>query len=256
MSAKKKRRRTDFFQQMHHEAITDGGAIELGPVSPGQGALFERIRAGITPGEVMKNTFDEALKRRELMSSHFGQTFPPKVSSEVFDRDVERIKNFTPEEVENFDEEVCCARKEHRADGGGVYVDRPDGFGEDVFGFAYHAPTGLWAISNEFGIHGTVCEHLHLDIRYSSYLSDDQKKDVSLCDMLSGFIFQLPSFETPIMTPFGFANMKKEDLEKVLIEIWSWKMFIPVIVTQIRPRKSRWGELFTIEQANKLLRRQ
>ncbi|MBP6975018.1 MAG: hypothetical protein KBB54_03720 [Candidatus Pacebacteria bacterium] len=234
------------YEDIHQGDLDSGDVIELGPTVPGQGSLFERIRAGITHGEVLARTFDIAVTKR-CNITRYGRDETPKIVDEAtFDADVERIKSFTSAELEDFDLELCWARGESRHPSGGVVVSRSVGFGPEVFGIAYDGISSKWSMTNEFGLHGHCDSHLRMSLEFDSEVGRDGLKTA----IISGFIFQLPSFQTPIMTAYGWPFLPPEFLKKALEELWLWKMFIIVHDGEIAPKKHCWGkELFTPEVA-------
>ncbi len=236
----------EIFESIHKEDLEGGGVIELGSTTPDQGSLFERMRTRISHGHMLKSTFDEAVKRRCSVGD-YNVKIPKSVTLEVFDRDIIRIQNMTDEEVEIFDAEMCRARMERRAEGGGVYIsqERVSGFGSDVFGFAYDLCSGMWCSTNELGLHAYCAENLSFSI---------QMNKTARVEIISGFIFQLKSVETPIMTPYGYAYRNPELMKKGFEDLWSWKKFIPMADVEIMPGKYRWKKFFTPEHAEEVAR--
>lgn len=227
---------------MHEEALETDGVIELGVTTREQGALFERLRTGISHGHMLKTTFDEAVKKR-CKINYEGTEMPKAVDPEVFDADVLRLQNMTDTEADSFDDEVCHARMERRAEGGGIFVsrERGAGFGRDVFGFAYDLRSGKWCATNEMGLHAHCEDHLRMQIR-----EEDEQANT---EIVSGFVFQLSFIRTPIMTPFGYMWNSPQLMKKGFEELWTWKRFIPIDCIEVAPTKHRWGQLFTPEYA-------
>ncbi len=246
----KGRRRTptndEIHAAMHEEALGTDGVIELGATTRDQGALFEKLRTGISHGYMLKSTFDEAVTRR-CKIYHEGTQMPQPVDPSVFDADVSKLQSMTDSEVETFDDEVCSARMERRADGG-VYVsgDRGAGFGHEVFGFAYDLHSGKWCATNEMGLHAHCEQHLLIQIR-----EETEKAEV---EIVSGFIFQLTFIRTPVMTPFGYMWNTPHLMKKGFEELWAWKRFIPIDSIEVTPKKHRWKQLFTPEYAEGIVR--
>ena len=247
MSAPKHRRsmppatNDEIFRAMHENDLKEG-VVELGSSTSEQGGLFESIRTRITHGEVLKFTFDEAVKRRSLLES-WDDDLPRKVEPSVFNADVEKIRQLSGKEAEAFDHEVCNARMEtrcHKTGGTLVSQERGSGFGREVFGFAYEAYSGKWSMTNERGLHA----HCASNLRYKV----DRKKH----EILSGFIFQLGSIDTPVMTPSGYAYNTPDVMKKAFEDLWSWKMFIPIANIKVAPRKYLWSHLFTPEYAEQI----
>jgi hypothetical protein len=237
---------------MHQDDLESGEVIELGPTIPGQESLFERMRTRISHGHVLSKTLDEAIKRRCNINTWDDERdrMPKQVDEATFDADVKKILSFTPNQLEEFDNEVCYARGERRdSRSNGIFVCREgSGFGRDVFGVAYDGISGKWTMTNQMGLHSHCEEHLRMKIGFESEV---KRKDLNTA-IISGFIFKLPSLETPIMTPHGWPYLPSESLTKALEELWSWKMFI-ILHDQdpVKPTKEyRWGKsLFTPEVA-------
>lgn len=149
----------DIFRQIAQQSQESDEVMELGPRTAAQGGLFERMRAGITHGEVLRSTFDEAVKKI-VNIDNIRQMFPRVVDEETFNADVSKIQSMTDDEYTELDYQIMSARRERRDPASrGVYVDpdRASGFGSDVFGLAYEAYSGKWTITNQAGISCNTC---------------------------------------------------------------------------------------------------
>lgn len=233
----------EIYATMHEESLVADDVTKLGTTTREQGALFERLRTNISHGYMLKNTFDEAVSRR---IDYEGVQMYKSVDPEVFDADVLKIQHMTDDEAESFDNEVCYARMEGRAIGGGIFVseERGVGFGSKVFGFAYDLCSGRWCVTNKIGRHAFCENHLRIQIR-------EEREGVDI-EIVSGFIFQLDFIRTPIMTPFGYAGNSPQLMKKGFEDLWSWKRFIPIDSTEVAPTKFRWRQLFTPKYAEKV----
>lgn len=204
--------------------------------------MFEKMRISLLPGQVLSRTFDQAVRRRCQVNGEKSVT-PRVVDPDVFDSDVCTLQNMTEAELATFDAEVCHVRMESRDEkSGGVYTygSRISGFGQDVFGFAYDLYSGKWCMTNEYGLHA------YCDSTLRDMCGEDEY------EIVSAFIFQLPSLRTPIMTPYGYAYNSPKLMRKGFEELWAWKRFIPIADTQTGPNMYRWGHLFTPDFAEKV----
>jgi len=208
----------DLYLDIGTESAENDDVIELGPRNPSQISLSERLRTRITPPEVLQRTFDLAVKRL-CQVDNVTSEMSYKVPEEVFDADVQKIISMSEAELLQLDEEVCFARKETRSEGGGVYVDpsKASGFGSDVFGFAYEVHSGKWITTNRCGLHGHCAEFLQMEF---------EDGDVPKPEYLSGYIFQLESIQTPVITLFAYAYNTPAYMGKAVEDILSWKKFI------------------------------
>jgi hypothetical protein len=215
----------DIFRQIAQQSQESDEVMELGPRTAAQGGLFERMRAGITPGEVLRSTFDEAVKKI-VNIDNIRQMFPRVVDEETFNADVSRIQSMTDSEYAELDYQIMSARRERRAPTGrGVYVDpdRLSGFGSDVFGFAYEAYSGKWTITNQAGIHAVLVEHLQTEMDHNKSHASEKEQEY-----ISGLIFQIGSIQTPIINLFGYVYNTPALMSKAVEDIWGWKRFIPI----------------------------
>ncbi|MES2059510.1 MAG: hypothetical protein V4438_00600 [Patescibacteria group bacterium] len=233
------------FPEQDHE---DGGVMELGSTAKGDGIMFEHMRTRITPGEVLKRGFDEAVRRRcNIYGRDREDKLPPAVDAATFDNDVVKINLLDGKALRRFDDEVMYARMERRdPESNGIFVSphRASGFGHDVFGIAYDIVSGKWCATNEFGLHSQCEQHLRLSIELAHDGPDDAEVSI-----VSGFIFQLSSIRTPIMTPHGYFFRTPALMKKAFEDMWSWKRFIPITDIEISHRVYLYKQLFTPEYA-------